>query len=526
MNSFSGKNIDILDTTLRDGAQAEGVNFSVSDKLAVCRALDYIGVRYIEAGSPGSNPKDEEFFAAAKSLALKNAELVAFCSTKRAGIAIEDDPMIMKTIQAETAVVSVFGKAWDLHAEQVLGVSLEKNLLIIKETLEFFKKNGREVLFDAEHFFDGYKSNPDYAMEVLKTAAEAGADLLCLCDTNGAAMPDEVFDIVLFVCKSFPDSKIGIHCHNDTGCATGNTMMAVKVGATHVQGTFNGIGERCGNGNLSTIIPNLQLKYGMDCISGDLSRLCYTSALIAEIANVSVPRGKPYVGRSAFTHKGGMHIDGVDKVSRSFEHIDPALVGNRRRFLLSEVSGRRAVFLKVSGIAPSLTKDSPEVAKILELLKEKERLGYQFEAAEASFELMVKRELGILKPHFNPIMYKTGGEFPAINASQKANAMIEIEVGGNTEISAAMGDGPIHALDQALRKALCVFFPELAKVYLIDYKVRVLEADNATGSSVRVLIESSDGINKWTTVGASTDIIEASFAALVDSFEYKLCMNN
>ena len=516
------KRIDILDTTLRDGAQAEGVHFSVSDKLSVCRAIDEMGVKYIEAGNPGSNPKDEEFFEAAKSIKLKHARLTAFCSTKRKGVDIEDDISIQKTIAADTKCVAMFGKVWDLHVDRVLGMTLAENLCAVRETIEYFKQYGKELIFDAEHFFDGYKSNPEYAMQVLEAADRAGADVLCLCDTNGAAMPDEVFDIVKKAKQRFPGAIIGIHCHNDTGCAVANSMLAVKAGATHVHGTFNGIGERCGNANLCTILPNLQLKWGYKCVGGNLRRLRYTAIRVAEIANVSIPREKPYVGKSAFAHKGGMHIDGVDKITRSFEHISPEAVGNERRFLLSEISGKRAVLLKIADIKPGLSKDSPEVEQILGKLKAMEHFGYQFEAAEASFELMVKRELGLLEPHFTPVMYKTSGEFPAVNASQRANAMIQIDVGTNAEITAAVGDGPIHALDQALRKALCVFYPELTKVHLIDYKVRVLEADNATGSTVRVLIESSDGKRKWTTVGASTDIIEASFLALVDSFEYKL----
>ena len=516
------KMIEILDTTLRDGAQAEGVNFSVSDKLSICRAIDDMGVGYIEAGNPGSNPKDEEFFEAAKNMQLKSAKLTAFCSTKRKGVDIAEDAAIQKTIAAGTGCVAMFGKVWDLHVDRVLGMTLEENLCAVSETVAYFKQHGKELIFDAEHFFDGYKANAEYAMQVLAAADDAGADVLCLCDTNGAAMPDEVFEIVSKVKKRFPAAVIGIHCHNDTGCAVANSMLAVRAGATHVHGTFNGIGERCGNANLCTILPNLQLKWGYKCVEGNLRRLRYTANRIAEIANVSIPREKPYVGRSAFAHKGGMHIDGVDKITKSFEHVNPETVGNKRRFLLSEVSGKRAVLLKIADIKQGLSKDSPEVERILKKLKEMEHSGYQFEAAEASFEIMVKRELDLLSPHFVPVMYKTGGEFPAVNASQKANAMIQIEVGESTEITAAVGDGPIHALDQALRKALCVFYPELMKVHLIDYKVRVLEADNATGSAVRVLIESSDGERKWTTVGASTDIIEASFLALVDSFEYKL----
>jgi 2-isopropylmalate synthase len=514
----------MFDTTLRDGAQTEGVSFSVSDKLAIVRALDEFGVRYIEAGNPGSNPKDMEFFRSAGSLALKNARLVAFGSTKRKNVAIEDDANVMSLLEANTASVAVFGKSWDLHATEILLTTLEENLNCVRETVKFFKEKGKEVIFDAEHFFDGYKNNPAYALSVLEAAREGGADVLVLCDTNGGMLPMRVYETVKTVCEKFPGMRVGIHCHNDSGCAAANSMMAVEAGACHVQGTFMGIGERCGNADLSVIIPSLQLKAGHECIAGSLETLCETEIRIAEIANMSVPMNKPYVGESAFAHKGGMHIDGVDKLARSFEHIDPALVGNSRKFLLSEVSGKKAVLLKVRDIAPELQKDSPETAAILERLKKLEHEGYQFEAADASFELLVKKVVGRFRPHFELSMYKASSESPAPDGEMNSNAMIKIKVDGSAETTAACGNGPVNALDAALRRALCVFYPVLQSVHLIDYKVRVLETGHATGSRVRVLIESSDGHRNWLTVGVSTDIIEASFAALVDSLEYKLCM--
>lgn len=516
--------LKILDTTLRDGAQGEGVSFSVSDKLAVAKALDEFGVAYIEAGNPGSNPKDMEFFKVASGITLKNAKLTAFGSTRRKGITAEADENVKSLLQAGTPAVAIFGKSWDLHVTEILKATLAENLACVEDTVRFFKDNNKEVIFDAEHFYDGYKENAEYALSVLKAACRGGADVLCLCDTNGGMLPMELFDITKLVCDAFPDREIGIHCHNDSGCAVANTSAAVQAGASHVQGTFTGIGERCGNADLSVIIPNLQLKQGEGCIAGNLEDLTQTAIKIAEIQNMTVPANKPYVGASAFAHKAGMHIDGVDKLSRSFEHVSPEKVGNKRRFLISEVAGKRAVLLKIAGIADHLTKDSPEVAQILEQIKEMEHQGYQFEAADASFELLVKKVLGRFSPHFKLLMYRTSGEFPTSAGDMNASAMIRIEVGGTTETTASMGNGPVHALDLALRKALCVFYPLLKNVHLVDYKVRVLDTGSATGSTVRVLIESTDGEREWTTVGASTDIIEASFAALVDSLEYKLSL--
>jgi len=363
-------------------------------------------------------------------------------------------------------------------------------------------------------------------MAVLKAATRGGADVLCLCDTNGGTPPLDIYKIVMAVCESFPEHRIGIHCHNDSGCAVANTLLAVDAGAVHVQGTFNGIGERCGNADLSTIIPSLQLKGGFKCVEGPMDSLRDTAFTIAEIANISLQSNKPYVGESAFAHKGGMHIDGVDKLPCSFEHVRPEMVGNARRYLLSEVSGRKAVLLKIANIAPDLHKDSPEISEILLRLKELEHQGFQFEAADASFTLMVLRTLGRYTSHFNLSMYRTSGEFPPPDGEMSASALIKIEVGGRTETTASMGNGPVHALDLALRKALCVFYPSLSDVYLVDFKVRVLDTGGATGSRVRVLIESTDDDKRWTTVGASTDIIEASFLALVDSLEYKLWMED
>jgi len=491
-------------------------------RFRISSTLDEFGVAYIEAGNPSSNPKDIEFFQKASQLKLKTAKLCAFGSTRRKNMRADEDENVLSLLEAGTSVVTIFGKSWDLHAAEVLKVSLEENLKMVSETVAFLKSKGRELIFDAEHFFDGYKANPGYALEVLKAAADNGADALCLCDTNGGAFPEEIFTVTRLICEKFPSLRIGIHCHNDVGCAVANSMMAVSAGAVQIQGTFIGFGERCGNADLSILIPNLQLKLGYRCVEGDMSLLSDTVAKVADISNLTVPKNKPYVGESAFAHKGGMHIDGVTKLSRSFEHIDPEKVGNKRRFLMSEVSGRTTVLAKIKDIAPRLTKDSPEVAEIMKQLKQAEHEGYQYESADASLELFVLKVLNKYKPHFSLVMYKTTGEYPPPNSEQTSSAMINIQVDGKYETSASLGNGPVNALDSALRKALLVFYPHLHKMHLIDYKVRVLETDHATGARVRVLIESTDGEHMWTTVGVSTDIIQASWIALADSFEYLL----
>jgi 2-isopropylmalate synthase len=514
--------IEIFDSTLRDGAQSEGISFSVSDKINIVKTLDDFGVAYIEAGNPGSNPKDIEFFKQAAELELKNAKLCAFGSTHRKNMSVEEDPNVLSLLEAGTDTVAIFGKAWDLHALKILNITLEENLKLVGNTIAFFKGHGKEVIFDAEHYFDGWKDNPEYSMEVLKVAAEAGADVLCLCDTNGGATPMEVYKATKEAVDAFPKLRIGTHCHNDSGCAVASSMMAVEAGATHVQGTFTGIGERCGNADLSVVVPNLQLKQGYQCVPNDLTDLTDAVVKLSEISNMPLPNNKPYTGASAFAHKGGMHIDGVVKLSRSFEHVDPSSVGNTRRFLMSEVSGRTTVLAKLAALAPEYGKDSPETAKIVARLKQLEHEGYQFESADASFELMVLSVIGRFKPHFKLCMYRTSGEYPFPSGDESASAMLSIEVGGKVETSAAMGNGPVNALDKALRKALNVFYPELAKVHLTDYKVRVLTAEQASAAKVRVLIESTDGASTWTTVGVSTDIIAASWQALVDSIEYIL----
>jgi 2-isopropylmalate synthase len=513
--------IEIFDSTLRDGAQGEGISFSVGDKLGIVRTLDAFGVDYIEAGNPGSNPKDIEFFHRVRELTLVNARLCAFGSTCRKGTAPGDDPNVLSLLSADTPSVAIFGKTWDLHVTEVLGTTLDENLRLVGDTVRYCRERGKEVVFDAEHFFDGYEANPEYAMRVLAAADAAGAAVLCLCDTNGGMLPQAVHAAVEAVCRAFPNARVGIHCHNDSGCAVASSLTAVRAGAVHVQGTFTGIGERCGNADLSTILPALRLKMGLAC-KGDLPNLRHTANRLSELCNMTPFSGKPYVGASAFAHKGGMHIDGVSKVSRSFEHVPPEAVGNERRFLMSEGVRPHDGAGEARRGRPGAQQKLPRVAQIVARLKELEHEGFQFEAADASFELMVLRTLKRFTPHFTLSMYRISGEYPFPDGEQSASAMLSVQVDGRQETTAAMGNGPVHALDTALRKALSVFYPMLTKVRLPDYKVRVLAGRAATASPVRELIESSDGETSWTTVGVSTDIIAASWQALTDSIEYIL----
>ena len=518
--------LEILDSTLRDGAQGEGISFSAEDKLKIAESLDSFGVSFIEAGNPFSNPKDIRFFEMAAKANFRNAKLVAFGSTARKDIPAEEDEGVKALLSAGTKYVSVFGKAWDLHVDCILGTTLEGNLKMIYDTVFYLSSKGRRVIFDAEHFFDGYKANPDYAIEVLKTAEKAGARTLCLCDTNGGTFPDEIGKAVKAAAKA-TSTAIGIHCHNDNGCAVAGTIAAVKAGAKHIQGTFTGIGERCGNANLSTIIPDLQLKLGYQAVNPEnMEKLTKTARYICEVANLRLAGTMPYVGTSAFAHKGGMHADGVAKNPKTFEHIAPELVGNRRNFLLSEVSGRSAILSKLHSFDETLNKNSSETLRITEKLKELECGGFQFEAAAASFELLALRELGRYVPHFEIDHYKIISSMDSFGGHSsyigKANAIIKVRVGSRYEIMADEGDGPVNAIDRALRKALEVFYPELKRMRLIDYKVRVISTGESTASVTRVLIESTDGESTWTTVGASKDIINASMLALTDSLEYML----
>ncbi|MDR1688386.1 MAG: citramalate synthase [Clostridiales bacterium] len=516
------KTVTIFDSTLRDGAQAEGISFSVEDKLKIVKELDNLGVSYIEAGNPGSNPKDLEFFTRVRQLRLNHSKIAAFGSTRRRDITAAEDKNVESLLTADTQVVVIFGKSWDFHVTDIIKTTLDENLRMIEDTVAYLKSKNREVIFDAEHFFDGYKANPEYAVSTLLSAQKAGADSVCLCDTNGGAFPQEVFEITKLVTEKL-SVPVGIHCHNDCGMAVANSVMAVAAGAVCVQGTLIGFGERCGNANLSTIIPNLQLKQNINCLpEGKIQLITGSARFVSEVANLGLSDREPYVGRSAFAHKGGMHVDGVSKSPASFEHIDPELVGNERKVLTSEVSGRSTILSKIKRISPQIEKDSPETEEIMSRLKELEHEGYQFEAAESAFELVIRKHLGKYKPFFELFDFRVIGEYPTAEQGASARATIKIMVDGKTEITAAEGDGPVNALDKALRKALEVFYPSLSEVHLTDYKVRVLDEKSATAAKVRVLIESSDGRESWSTVGVSTDIIQASWIALVDSIEYKL----
>lgn len=514
--------IEIFDSTLRDGAQGQGISFSLEDKIKIVKALDDMGIDYIEAGNPGSNPKDMEFFKLIKDKELKNSKIVAFGSTRKPTIKIEDDDNIRSLLKANTSSVSIFGKSWAFQVTKILKTSLDENLNMIEDTIKYLKLQGKEVIFDAEHFFDGYKEDKEYAISTLRIAMQSGADTLVLCDTNGGTLPTEIKDITKEI-KSLFDTKIGIHCHNDIGMAVANSIMSIEGGACHIQGTFIGVGERCGNANLSSIIPTIALKMNYDTKSkANLEKLTSIAKYISEISNIQLEDSTPYIGRSAFSHKGGMHIDAICKISKSYEHIDPEQVGNERRFLISEVSGKSTVLKEINKIFPNVKKEGEEVKKVTEKLKELEYEGYQFEGADGTIELLIRKTIGKYKPFFKLNHFKTIGENPWDNTEFSSTALINITVDGKTEMTAAEGDGPVNALDKALRKALEVFYPELKCVRLVDYKVRVLDSESTTGAKVRVLIESTDGNENWSTVGVSKDVIQASWIALVDSIEYKL----
>lgn len=515
--------VQIYDTTLRDGLQGEGVFFSVEDKIRIAMALDELGVDYVEGGWPGSTPKDRAFFERMKSTPLNRSRLVAFGSTRRAQNRPEDDVILNDLLAAETPTITIFGKTWDLHVRDVLRITPEENLQLIQDSVAYLKAAGREVFYDAEHFFDGYKSDPDYAMATLKAAEAGGADLIILCDTNGGILPLEAMEI-LEIAEEQIHVPLGIHIHNDSGMAAAVSVMAVQNGAIQVQGTFNGYGERCGNANLSTIIPTLILKLNYDCgVAPHLNRLTSVSRLISELTNLHHDERQPYVGGSAFAHKAGTHVDAVTKNQHTLEHINPALVGNDRRFLLSDQAGRTTILSKVKEIAPEATKDTPQIRKLSERLKDLEHLGYQFEAAEASFDLLIKKAFNLYEKAFNlegfRIIVEKRGDQPSYS-----EASIKVSVDGVHEITAAEGDGPVNALDCAIRKALQRFYPELKHISLSDFKVRVLEDQKGTDAKVRVLIETTDGHNHWGTVGVSENIIEASWQALVDGIEYGILM--
>lgn len=513
--------IVLYDTTLRDGTQGEQISLSVEDKLRIARKLDEFGIHYIEGGWPGSNPKDARFFSMAQQDRFQKARLTAFGSTHRAGVLPDRDQNVAALVRTGSRTLTVFGKSWDLHASQILGVSLADNLSMVEETVRYLKGVGREVIYDAEHFFDGYKQNPSYAQSTLEGALRGGADYIVLCDTNGGTLPDEIRKIMQDVVPRL-DLPIGIHAHNDCGLAVANTLAAVDCGATMVQGTINGYGERCGNADLITLIAILQLKMGYRCVASEsMGQLTELSRYVSEVANVPPQNDRPFVGRSAFSHKGGVHVSAIVKQPSAYEHVDPQLVGNRRRVLVSDLSGRSNIEYKAREMDLKLGGNGHDSQRIVEEIKRLEDQGYQFDAAEGSLALLIKKATGQFKDPFvlESFRVTTEKNHSGPSASQ---ATIKISVGEDHEITAAEGEGPVNALDNALRKALTKFFPEIEEMGLVDFKVRVIDGSEATAAKVRVQIESRDTREIWSTIGVSENIIEASWQALVDSVQYKL----
>lgn len=512
--------IEIYDTTLRDGSQGEGISFSVADKLHLAERFGAFGIQFIEGGWPGSNPKDIEFFERAKGRQFNQARLAAFGSTRRKGVAVEKDDQVRLLVTAETPVVTIFGKTWLLHVTEVLRTSPEENLAMIGDTIRYLKSRGRFVVYDAEHAFDGYKDNPDYAIETWRVAELSGADVVVLCDTNGGSLPGEISATVQTV-RSKLSVRLGIHTHNDIGLAVANAVAAIEAGATHVQGTMNGYGERTGNCNLTSLIPILTFKLKKQCVpKSSLPKLRELSLYVDEIANVRHDTRQPWVGASAFAHKGGMHVNAVQKIPHSFEHINPELVGNNRRVLVSDLAGRSNIVMKAQELGFAIANDTPQLKAILNRIKELEHHGYEFEAAEASLELLIRKSIEKITPPFVVDAYHVSMRRDGANSV--CEATIKVHVGNQAAHTVAEGDGPVNALDTALRTALVTFYPQLKQVQLTDYKVRILDSADGTAAQTRVLIESSDGKDDWSTVGVSTNIIEASLQALVDSMEYGL----
>ncbi len=510
-----------FDTTLRDGTQGEAVSFTVEDKLTIARKLDELGIDYIEGGWPGSNPRDKEFFARARELELRHARLTAFGSTRFAKNRVDRDPNVLALLEAGTPTVAIFGKTWDFHAKRALGLTEEENLKLIRETVSYLKEHGREVIFDAEHFFDGYNANPDFALRCLEAAQQAGADVLCLCDTNGGTLTSRLAEIVAEVRSRF-DGTLGIHCHNDSDLAVANTLAAVEQGCTHVQGTINGYGERCGNANLCSIIANLELKMGHTTIGPQrLPQLSSVARLVAELANLPLRSDQPYVGRSAFAHKGGVHVSAVLKDPATYEHVPPSAVGNRQRVLLSDLSGRANILykLKQHGIADRLSEEARR--ELLERIKHLEYRGYELEAAEGTFELLVREALHPGLRFFELVNFEVTTRMEDDKHS-RTFATVTVKTKDGVHSASASGHGPVNALDLCLRQCLSSVYPSIARVRLTDYKVRVLDSKKGTAAKVRVLIEWSDHQRSWATVGVSDNIIEASWRALVDAIRLEL----
>lgn len=515
------QSVALYDCTLRDGTQGEGVAFSVEDKLRITRKLDELGVDYIEGGWPGSNPRDAAYFERARKLALQNAHIAAFGMTRRAHLDAGDDPNLQALLDAETPVTTVVGKTWTLHVHDVLRTSLEENLHMIRDSLAFLKRHGREVIYDAEHFYDGYRANPDYAMDTLRAAAAGQADVVVLCDTNGGSMPWQIEEITRRVCGEI-DVPVGVHTHNDSGVGVANALAGVRAGAIHVQGTINGYGERVGNADLCTIIADLKLKMGVDCVTdAQLQRLTETSRYVSELANLSHNERQPFVGASAFAHKGGIHVAAVIRNEDSYQHTAPELVGNTKRVLVSDLAGRGNILFKAGEYGLDGV-DKTAALQVLEQIKQLENEGFTFESAEASVDMMLRRTQPDYRPHFKLVDFMVVVEHRD-GRGLLAEATLKVQVGDQIVHTAAEGNGPVNALDAALRKALLPFYPQLERFQLADYKVRILDGDAGTAAKTRVLVDTSDGIKHWGTVGASTNIIEASWQALVDSVEFGLC---
>jgi len=515
--------VKIYDTTLRDGTQAEDFSLSVEDKIRIALKLDDLGIHYLEGGWPGSNPRDAGFFRDIKAYQLKHARVAAFGATCHPSKSPETDPNLRAILAAKTPVATIFGKSWAIHVEEALSTTLERNLHLIRDSLAYLRPRVETLFYDAEHFFDGFKDNPEYALQTLERALEGGAECLILCDTNGGNLPRTIQEIIAAVKDRLPAAPFGIHVHNDSDVAVANSLAAVEMGAVQVQGTINGIGERCGNADLVPIIANLCLKMAIPCLTPEnLAKLRSVSRFILELANVPSNKYQPFVGRSAFAHKGGVHISAVARNPLTYEHIDPTLVGNKRRVLVSDLSGRSTVKLKALDYGLHLSRKDPVAMQVLEELKVLEHQGFQFEAAEASFELLIKRAMGMGKRYFELVGFRVIDQKQQEDDAPVAEATIQVKVGGHIEHTAALGNGPVNALDNALRKALEKFYPELKEMELSDYKVRVLPGRDGTAARVRVLIESRDGNDHWGTVGVSHDILEASWQALVDSINYKM----
>jgi 2-isopropylmalate synthase len=512
------KPVFLYDTTLRDGTQGEGFQLSGLDKLRIAERLDAFGIDYIEGGWPGSNPKDVVFFREAKNLKLKHAKLAAFGSTRRAGMAVETDAQVRLLLDAETPVVTIFGKSWEMQVTEVLRTTVAENRAMIRDTVAHLVRHGREVVYDAEHFFDGYKDSPEHALATLEAATQGGASCLVLCDTNGGTLPSEVMQICLAVKSRLPATPLGIHTHNDCELAVANALAAVKAGAIQIQGTFNGYGERTGNCNLTSVIPILQCKMGLSVVP-HLEKLRDLSYFVDDVSNNPHHARAPFVGRTAFAHKGGMHVNAVRKLARSYEHIEPASVGNEQNILVSELSGQANILSKAEELGLPLAKGSPQAAAILKRVKQLEHGGYSFEAADGSLELLIRRELGDHQKPFNLTEYHTSFRQYRDGHPPVCEATVKLVVGGTPELTVAEGNGVLNALDLALRKALLPFYPEIADVSLVDYKVRIIDGHDATAAKTRVLIVSTDGASHWGTVGVSENIIEASWLALVDGID-------